>query len=167
MTATPVLARRTLVRLAFIIAIGSVLVAFANRARADESAALFFVQTAHRHPADIRLGFPARHPRAAFSRLVSGQPMRASFYGGGPRRYEPNSHTASGERFNQWAMTAAHRSLPFGTRLRVAYGSRSVVVRVNDRGPARWTGRSLDLSRGAARALGFPGTGTVYVASAS
>jgi rare lipoprotein A len=84
----------------------------------------------------------------------------ASFYGGGPRRFEPNSHTASGERFNQWGLTAAHRTLPLGTRLLVTHRGRSVVVRVNDRGPAAWTGRSLDLSRGAATAIGLVSSGT-------
>ena len=90
---------------------------------------------------------------------------RASYYGGGPRRYEPNSHTANGERFNQWGLTAAHRSLPMGTRLLVSHGGRSVVVRINDRGPAAWTGRSLDVSRGAAARLGLigPGVGAVHV----
>jgi rare lipoprotein A len=89
----------------------------------------------------------------------------ASYYGGGPRKYEPNSHTASGERFNQWGLTAAHRTLPLGTRLLVTHGGRSVVVRVNDRGPAAWTGRSLDLSRGAASQIGLisSGTGAVQV----
>lgn len=84
----------------------------------------------------------------------------ASFYGGGPRRFEPNTHTASGERFNQWGLTAAHRTLPLGTRLLVTHHGRSVVVRVNDRGPAVWTGRSLDLSRGAATAIGLISSGT-------
>jgi rare lipoprotein A len=89
----------------------------------------------------------------------------ASYYGGGPRRFEPNSHTASGERFNQWGLTAAHRTLPLGTRLLVSRGGRSVVVRVNDRGPAAWTGRSLDLSRGAASRIGLisSGSGAVRV----
>lgn len=89
----------------------------------------------------------------------------ASYYGGGPRKYEPNSHTANGERFNQWGLTAAHRTLPLGTRLLVSHGGRSVVVRVNDRGPAAWTGRSLDLSRGAASRIGLisSGTGAVHV----
>ncbi len=89
----------------------------------------------------------------------------SSYYGGGPRSLEPNGHTANGERFNQWGLTAAHRTLPMGTRLLVTHGGRSVVVRVNDRGPAAWTGRSLDVSRGAAQQLGLigPGTGQVQV----
>jgi rare lipoprotein A len=89
----------------------------------------------------------------------------ASFYGGGPRRFEPNTHTASGERFNQWGLTAAHRTLPLGSKLLVTHRGRSVIVRVNDRGPAAWTGRSLDLSRGAATAIGLVhlGAGPVQV----
>ncbi|MEH6951577.1 septal ring lytic transglycosylase RlpA family protein [Nitrobacter sp. NHB1] len=77
----------------------------------------------------------------------------ASYYGS-----ESGSRTASGQRFNQNAMTAAHRSLPFGTRLRVTHGSRSVVVTINDRGPFI-RGRVLDLSKGAARAIGLTGRG--------
>lgn len=77
----------------------------------------------------------------------------ASFYGN-----ESGSKTASGQRFNQNAMTAAHRSLPFGTRLRVTHGGRSVVVTINDRGPFI-RGRVLDLSTGAARAVGLTGAG--------
>lgn len=105
-----------------------------------------------------------RHKREAVSDAHAhvGGSVVASFYGGGPRKYEPNSHTANGERFNQWGLTAAHRTLPFGTRLNVCY-SRCAVVRVNDRGPAKWTGRSLDLSRGAARAIGMAGVGVARV----
>jgi rare lipoprotein A len=55
-------------------------------------------------------------------------------------------------------MTAAHRHLPIGTRLRVTHGSRSVVVTVNDRGPFI-RGRVLDLSKGAARVIGLTGRG--------
>jgi rare lipoprotein A len=87
----------------------------------------------------------------------------ASWYGGGPKRYEPNSHTANGERFNMWDLTAAHRSLPFGTRLRVSHRGRTVVVRINDRGPAKWTGRALDLSKGAATRLGMINVGAARV----
>ena len=70
------------------------------------------------------------------------------------------SQTASGQRFNQNAMTCAHRSLPFGTKLRVSHGGHSVVVTVNDRGPFV-RGRVLDLSTAAARALGIEGLGQV------
>ena len=77
----------------------------------------------------------------------------ASYYGN-----ESGSRTASGARFNQSAMTCAHRSLPFGTKLRVTHGGRSVVVTVNDRGPFI-RGRVLDLSTGAARAIGLTSAG--------
>ena len=89
---------------------------------------------------------------ASTGRTFSGV---ASFYGN-----ESGSRTASGQRFNQNAMTAAHRSLPFGTKLRVTHGDRSVVVTINDRGPFV-RGRVLDLSTGAARAIGLPGVGRV------
>ena len=77
----------------------------------------------------------------------------ASFYGN-----ESGSKTASGQHFNQNAMTCAHRSLPFGTKLRVTRGDRSVIVTVNDRGPFV-RGRVLDLSTGAARAIGLTSAG--------
>jgi rare lipoprotein A len=77
----------------------------------------------------------------------------ASYYGD-----ESGRRTASGQRFNQNALTAAHRSLPFGTKLRVTHGSRSVVVTINDRGPFI-RGRVLDLSTAAARAVGLTGAG--------
>jgi rare lipoprotein A len=77
----------------------------------------------------------------------------ASFYGN-----ESGSKTASGQRFNQEALTCAHRSLPFGTRLKVTHGDRSVIVTVNDRGPFV-RGRVLDLSTAAARAVGITSSG--------
>jgi len=69
--------------------------------------------------------------------------------------------TASGERFDMNAFTAAHPSLPFGTHVRVQNpgNGRSVVVRINDRGP-HTGGRIIDLSHAAARALGMLGRGT-------
>jgi|DEB0MinimDraft_6_1074348.scaffolds.fasta_scaffold233667_2 rare lipoprotein A len=74
--------------------------------------------------------------------------------------YGPGFHenlTANGERFNQHGLTAAHKTLPFGTKLKVCY-KRCAVVRVNDRGPYIH-GRGLDLSKGAADAIGLTGTG--------
>jgi rare lipoprotein A len=87
---------------------------------------------------------------ASAGRSFSGM---ASYYGN-----ESGSRTASGQHFNQSAMTCAHRSLPFGTKLRVTHGGRSVVVTVNDRGPFVH-GRVLDLSTGAARAIGLTSAG--------
>lgn len=70
--------------------------------------------------------------------------------------YALSSKTASGERMNPAGMTAAHRSLPFGTKLKVINqkNGRAVVVRINDRGPFI-KGRVLDLSKAAAHQLGF------------
>ena len=82
--------------------------------------------------------------------------------------YGPGFHgkrTANGERFNTHALTAAHKTLPFGTQLRVTNErtGRSVVVRINDRGPyAR--GRVIDLSKAAADAVGILSVGTVTLA---
>jgi rare lipoprotein A len=89
-------------------------------------------------------------PSSGSGRTFSGI---ASFYGN-----ESGSKTASGQRFNQNLLTAAHRSLPFGTRLRVTRGNRSVVVTINDRGPFV-RGRVLDLSTAAAREVGLTGVG--------
>jgi rare lipoprotein A len=77
--------------------------------------------------------------------------------------YHEGQLTANGERFKPDGLTAAIWGYPFGTNLRVSYRERSVVVRINDRGPARWTGRCIDLSRGAARVLGFLSAGVVTV----
>ena len=90
---------------------------------------------------------------------VGARSWVASYYGGGEKL---NAHTSNGERFNPHGLTAAHRSLPFGTRLHVCYRG-CVVVRVTDRGPALWTGRSLDLAKGAARAIGMIGAGVARV----
>jgi|SRR3974390_1420134 len=89
-------------------------------------------------------------PLSFGGRTFSGM---ASYYGS-----EAGSRTASGQRMNSNAMTCAHRSLPFGTKLRVTHGGRSVIVTVNDRGPFI-RGRVLDLSTGAARAIGLTSAG--------
>ena len=89
------------------------------------------------------------------------QSGRTSWYGPGFH----GRRTASGETFNANALTAAHRTLPFGTRVRVMNKStgRSVVVRINDRGPYAH-GRVIDLSRASAQAIGISGTGSVELA---
>jgi rare lipoprotein A len=85
---------------------------------------------------------------------------RASYYG---ERFR-GRRTASGERFDPDALTAAHRTLPFGTRLRVTNlrTGRSVVVRVTDRGPFHGS-RVIDLSKAAARRIGMVRSGTARV----
>lgn len=96
---------------------------------------------------------------ASGSVLSSAQGM-ASWYGPG---FDGN-HTASGEIFNQEAMTAAHPSLPMGTKVRVTNldTGRTVLVRINDRGPFHG-GRILDLSAGAARVIGVMDSGVAPI----
>lgn len=86
--------------------------------------------------------------------LALASSMIASFYWYG-------AHTASGEPFDPDAMTAAHKTLPFGTRLRVCLEA-CAIVRINDRGPFA-PGRDLDLSRGAARVIGLEPRGVARV----
>jgi rare lipoprotein A len=78
--------------------------------------------------------------------------------------YALHSRTACGERMNPNAMTAAHRTLPCGTRIKVTHrkNGRSVIVRVNDRGPFK-RGRVVDLSRGAAKHIGLTHAGLAPV----
>ena len=101
-----------------------------------------------------------RSKNLASRKLSSSWYVLASFYGAGERL---SRYTASGEPFSPLGLTAAHRSLPLGTRILVALRDRQIVVRINDRGPNAATGRALDLSYGAARALGFTATGVVRV----
>jgi len=93
------------------------------------------------------------------SPAVKGKPSYglASYYWQGKK-------TANGERFNAQDMTAAHRTLPFGTRVRVTSleTGRSVTVRINDRGPFI-RGRNVDLSRAAAQSLGMLDRGVTKV----
>jgi peptidoglycan lytic transglycosylase len=92
----------------------------------------------------------------AFSPLAHAQLGMASIYSGG--------RTASGEHTSAGSLTAAYRTLPFGTRVRVVNrrNGRSVIVRINDRGPFV-RGRIIDLTRAGAHALGFSGTTPVQV----
>lgn len=98
---------------------------------------------------------PRPEPVHATSGMQSGM---ATFY-------DESQMTASGERFNPNAMTAAHRSLPFGTRVRVTNqrNGRSVIVRINDRGPFGNAKRIIDLSKAAARELHMIDAGVVPV----
>ncbi|WP_349371264.1 septal ring lytic transglycosylase RlpA family protein [Salinarimonas sp.] len=98
------------------------------------------------------------HPAGGAAAAV--KTAHASWYG-------PGFHgrkTANGERFDQDGLTAAHKTLPFGTKVRVTNvaNGKSVVVRINDRGPFV-RGREIDLSRGAAKAVGMVGSGVAQV----
>ncbi|AFY61271.1 septal ring lytic transglycosylase RlpA family protein [Synechococcus sp. PCC 6312] len=99
--------------------------------------------------------------RVATSNFNSGAVR--SLFTGMASWYGPGFHgarTSSGERFDQYAMTAAHKTLPFGTMVRVTNlnNGRSVLVRINDRGPFT-PGRVIDLSRGAAEVIGLVSSG--------
>ncbi len=102
-------------------------------------------------------GIASAKGRSSDVKAASGA---ASWYGG---KFHGRK-TANGERFNMNALTAAHRSLPFGTKVRVTNrnNGKSVVVRINDRGPYSG-GRVIDLSRGAAQAVSMIGSGTAPV----
>jgi rare lipoprotein A len=107
--------------------------------------------------------------RAVAHRKAYRKVAKASYsYGGGSSGiasyYWQGQQTASGARFNPNGLTAAHRSLPFGTKVRVTNQSngRSVVVTINDRGPFI-KGRIIDLSRGAASVIGMTGAGLARV----
>lgn len=102
----------------------------------------------------------ATHENVGAGDIVNSEVGMASYYAD---RYHGRT-TASGERFDQEAMTAAHRTLAFGTRVRVTRldNNRQVTVRINDRGPFRG-GRIIDLSKQAARKLGMLRDGTVRV----
>jgi rare lipoprotein A len=93
-----------------------------------------------------------RKANASAPRTFSGM---ASYYG-----RESGNRTASGQRLNPSAMTAAHRTLPFGTKVKVTEprSGRSVVVTINDRGPFI-RGRVIDLSTGAASVIGIKSRG--------
>ena len=108
----------------------------------------------------IALAFALALSLTAFNERAEAEPMLVSYYGYGDGT--AYNYTASGEIFDPWAYTAAHPYLPFGTYLLVCY-DRCITVRVTDRGPAAWTGRSLDLSVGAAWAIGLDAEGVAVV----
>jgi rare lipoprotein A len=98
--------------------------------------------------------------------LSLGVPVQAAFAQCGTASwYHEGSRTANGERYRPDGISAAHRTLPFGTRVQVhnQRTGRSIVVRINDRGPFI-KGRIIDLSRGAQRALGMGGLAPVCLA---
>ena len=94
----------------------------------------------------------------------SVKPASAGTQCGGASWYKLSGRTANGERTNPAALTAAHRSLPFGTRVRVENlrNGKFVVVRINDRGPFVG-GRVIDVSKAAAQQLGMVASGTAKV----
>lgn len=109
--------------------------------------------------------------RVAYKAKKSGGKVARNYSGGGSRGiasyyWQPQA-VASGGRFNPNALTAAHKTLPFGTKVRVTNlnNGRSVVVTINDRGPYI-KGRVIDLSRRAAQVVGMTGSGVAPVSYA-
>ena len=106
-------------------------------------------------PPTVKIGQPAATVQPALTKIVATQSGQASWYGieGGPQ-------TASGERYNPSGLTAAHRTLPFGTKVRVTSlkTGKTVTVRINDRGPFSRR-RIIDVSAGAAEAIGIKNDG--------
>jgi rare lipoprotein A (peptidoglycan hydrolase) len=135
-----------------------------NRARWAVAIAALAIGACVSKPAPVE---PRPRPTTVREREREPRPLRvlrgkAVWYGG---KWH-GRRTASGERFNKHAMTAAHRTLPLGSRIRVTNldNQRSVILVVNDRGPyGRDRSRIIDVSEGAARRLGFHGRGWVHV----
>ena len=95
---------------------------------------------------------------AAYSAAFGAERGIASVYSSREGKW-----TASGERMRDNVLAAAHRRLPFGTKVLVRHGSRSVVVRIWDRGPFVGKHRILDLTPASARAVGLDGLGNVEI----
>lgn len=119
-------------------------------------------------PAQLVPSLKADKPAAATNQSVVPQSTHANkkkaVLSGYASFYDFGRITANGERFLPMGMTAAHRTLPFGTKLLVTNKKtgKSILVRINDRGPFI-RGRVIDLTRGAARAIGLEGSGLASV----
>ena len=142
--------RRATVAVLAALALLAVLFALPDGARRDE--AVRDVAGVRHAEVDGIPREPDRSPGGA------GQKMSASYYG----RTLEGRPMANGRPFDADAYTAAHRSLPFGTKLEVSYGGEQVRVTVTDRGPYV-AGRDLDLSLAAAREIGLIGSGEASV----
>jgi rare lipoprotein A len=124
---------------------------------ADKSASVAVRSTSSKPAATVA----RQHTRVARLRKIT---RTAGASDGLASYYKHGSRTASGEKFNPGELTAAHRTLPFGTRVRVTNVAtgKAVTVRVNDRGPFI-NGRVIDLSHSAAESLGIVGRGVAPV----
>ncbi len=116
--------------------------------------------TAIAEPEPVVVPIPPQPPKPVVPLVISTHSGEASWYG--PGFY--GNRTANGEVFRPGTMTAAHRTLPFGTRVRVTnlWNGRKAVVRINDRGPFAGD-RVIDLAHGAASELGLTSSGIAQV----
>jgi len=148
------------VRLLAVVLTAATLAACAQPAAVNDKSAS---RAVHREPAPepTRKASFVRNRQAAEVAKEAADPAGASY---GIASYYNDTRTASGEKFDAKDLTAAHRTLPFGTRLRVTNvrTGRSVTVRVNDRGPFV-PGRVVDVSQAAAEKLGMVGSGLAKV----
>jgi len=131
-----------------------------NRHRSLKAAAIALLVTVAGVAAHATVASHANNESQTLKKAKWYQIGKASWYG---RRFQGH-RTASGEAFDLNMLTCAHRTLPIGTLLRVTNltNRRSIMVRVNDRGPVE-TGLIVDLSYAAARSLGFGGNGKARV----
>jgi len=132
--------------------------AYVDNLSAQQAAALEAARAeANKRPAASSKPESNNNPNTGGDYTGTGQTFTglATWYGTG-------TGTASGERFDPNAMTAAHKTLPFGTKVRVTYKGKSVVVRINDRGPYG-AGRVIDLTRAAADVIGLTRAGVGQV----
>ena len=130
--------------------------------RADKARSKSHKLTAHRR--SHRYAARRKLHRLPIRPEARGVPPHARDFTGMASYYWEGSRVADGERFDPQRLTAAHRTLPFGTRLWVTdlISQRSVIVTINDRGPFV-RGRVLDLSLGAAKALGMTARGLTRI----
>lgn len=139
-------------------------VAAATSSRTARSQRTSRAQRAARQSWSVDDATPVRSSRRSARRTASLPSLTGSSFSGIASYYWQPQRVASGGWFNPNAMTAAHRTLPFGTRVRVTNlnNGRSVTVTINDRGPFI-AGRVIDLSRAAAQAVGMTGAGLARV----
>jgi len=120
--------------------------------------------TYHKASSHKKAHYASKGSRKHYAQANARKHVGGSASGGMASYYWEGQKTASGARFNPDGLTAAHRTLPFGTRVRVTNQSngQSVIVTINDRGPFIG-GRVIDLSRGAARQINMTGAGVARV----
>jgi rare lipoprotein A len=137
-----------------------------QRRRAVRNALFLLAACATAQAAGLKESSARTSPRTRYDLSTRSRMVHHAGFQGGIASVYSGGGTASGERMNPGALTAAHPSLPFGTKVRVTnrHTGRSVVVRINDRGPFV-KGRVIDLSPAAARAIGVGGIAQVSLST--
>ena len=121
-------------------------------------------RTSHLKTLQLAIGAAALVLAGAWQSGALANHIKTKGFSGLASFYTESRRVAAGGRYNPKGLTAAHRALPFGTRVRLVdpKSGRTVVVTINDRGPFR-RGRVIDISPAAARALGMINRGVIYV----